>query len=190
MRTAAPQLLCQGGAIDQPGVADVEMNPATADAGEDPTDYATVATGIVWRAQAILAADPGMASREIPQTRRRKLARAGVSGWTWTMVSVDPSQVKAKSPPLGGTHATPRWHIRRGHWRTIADGRRVFVRECEVPSRAQIAKLELRLAHIHEPRFVLNSQSLVRDCDLIVLDEVSMVGEEMANDLLAFGKPT
>lgn len=56
-------------------------------------------------------------------------------------------------------------------------------------ARMQITKLELRLAHIHEPRFVLNSQSLVRDCDLIVLDEVSMVGEEMANDLLAFGKP-
>lgn len=55
-------------------------------------------------------------------------------------------------------------------------------------ARSQIARLELRLAHIHEPRFVLNSQSLVRDCDLIVLDEVSMVGEEMANDLLAFGK--
>jgi hypothetical protein len=123
--------------FDQPGVADVEMNPATADAGEDPTDYATVATGIVWRALAILAADPGMASREIPQTRRRKLARAGVSGWTWTMVSVDPSQVKAKSPPLGGTHATPRWHIRRGHWRNLADGRRVFVRECEVGDKSR-----------------------------------------------------
>lgn len=53
----------------------------------------------------------------------------------------------------------------------------------------QIAKLELRLAHIHEPRFVLNDTSLVRDCDLIVLDEVSMVGDEMAQDLLAFGKP-
>jgi len=53
----------------------------------------------------------------------------------------------------------------------------------------QIAKLDVRLAHIHEPRFVLNDQSLVRDCDLIVLDEVSMVGDEMAQDLLAFGKP-
>ncbi|MFM7781182.1 MAG: AAA family ATPase, partial [Alphaproteobacteria bacterium] len=30
-------------------------------------------------------------------------------------------------------------------------------------ARSQIARLELRLAHIHEPRFVLNSQSLVRD---------------------------
>ncbi|MBC7102809.1 MAG: AAA family ATPase [Parvibaculum sp.] len=53
----------------------------------------------------------------------------------------------------------------------------------------QIRRLELRLADIHQPRFILNEQSLVRDADLIVLDEVSMVGAEMASDLLAFGKP-
>ncbi|MGE0424951.1 MAG: ATP-dependent RecD-like DNA helicase [Reyranellaceae bacterium] len=53
----------------------------------------------------------------------------------------------------------------------------------------QIRHLELRLADIHEPRFVLNEQSSVRDAELIVLDEVSMVGAEMASDLLAFGKP-
>ncbi len=53
----------------------------------------------------------------------------------------------------------------------------------------QIRRLELRLADIHQPRFILNEQSLVRDVDLIVLDEVSMVGAEMASDLIAFGKP-
>lgn len=53
----------------------------------------------------------------------------------------------------------------------------------------QIRRLELRLADIRQPRFILNEQSLVRDTDLIVLDEVSMVGAEMASDLLAFGKP-
>ena len=53
----------------------------------------------------------------------------------------------------------------------------------------QIRRLELRLADIHQPHFILNEQSLVRDADLIVLDEVSMVGAEMASDLLAFGKP-
>ncbi len=53
----------------------------------------------------------------------------------------------------------------------------------------QISKLKLRLADIHKPQFILNDQSMVRDADLIVLDEVSMVGDEMANDLLAFGKP-
>jgi exodeoxyribonuclease-5 len=53
----------------------------------------------------------------------------------------------------------------------------------------QIRRLELRLADIHKPQFVLNDQSMVREADLIVLDEVSMVGTEMAMDLLAFGKP-
>jgi exodeoxyribonuclease-5 len=53
----------------------------------------------------------------------------------------------------------------------------------------RLRSLELRLADIHKPRFVLNEQSLVRDANLIVLDEVSMVGADMASDLLAFGKP-
>ena len=53
----------------------------------------------------------------------------------------------------------------------------------------QIRRLQLRLADIHRPQFLLNDQSLVRDAALIVLDEVSMVGSEMATDLLAFGKP-
>jgi len=53
----------------------------------------------------------------------------------------------------------------------------------------QIRRLQLRLADIHKPQFILNDRSLVRDADLIVLDEVSMVGPEMAADLLAFGKP-
>ncbi len=54
---------------------------------------------------------------------------------------------------------------------------------------AQITQLKLRLDHIHEPQFVLNPQSDLRDADLLVLDEVSMVGKKMADDLLAFGKP-
>jgi exodeoxyribonuclease-5 len=54
---------------------------------------------------------------------------------------------------------------------------------------SRLRSLEIRLDDIHKPRFVLNEQSIVRDAKLIVLDEVSMVGEEMASDLLAFGKP-
>ena len=53
----------------------------------------------------------------------------------------------------------------------------------------RLRSLELRLDDIHKPRFVLNEQSIVRDARLIVLYEVSMVGAEMARDLLAFGKP-
>lgn len=70
----------------------------------------------------------------------------------------------------------------RGGLRAMRTAERSF-------AETQIRRLELRLADIHQPRFILNEQSLVRDADLIVLDEVSMVGAEMASDLLAFGKP-
>lgn len=70
----------------------------------------------------------------------------------------------------------------RGSLRSMGPAERSF-------GETQIRRLELRLADSHQPRFVLNEQSLVRDADLIVLDEVSMVGAEMASDLLAFGKP-
>ncbi len=54
---------------------------------------------------------------------------------------------------------------------------------------SQLRSLDLRLSDIHKPRFVLNEQSTLRDAKLLVLDEVSMVGDDMARDLLAFGKP-
>ena len=53
----------------------------------------------------------------------------------------------------------------------------------------RIAQLELRLEDIHQPKFLINEQSILRDADLLVLDEVSMVGGDMAADVLAFGKP-
>jgi exodeoxyribonuclease-5 len=71
--------------------------------------------------------------------------------------------------------------LQRGLGR-MAPAERVF-------AETQIRRLELRLTGIYKPQFLLNAQSLVRDADLIVLDEVSMVGPEMAADLLAFGKP-
>lgn len=33
---------------------------------------------------------------------------------------------------LGGTHASPRAHTRRGHWRNTRFGKRVWVRDCKV----------------------------------------------------------
>ena len=39
-----------------------------------------------------------------------------------------------------------------------------------------------------EPQFVLNEDSSIVDCDLVVIDEVSMVGSDLAQDLLSFGK--
>jgi|GEM_PF-157262 len=37
------------------------------------------------------------------------------------------------------------------------------------------------------PHFILNNDSQVRDADLVVIDECSMVGPDLGNDLLSFG---
>lgn len=41
----------------------------------------------------------------------------------------------------------------------------------------------------HEPKFVLNYDSDVRDANLVIIDEVSMVDEKLGGDLLSFGRP-
>lgn len=42
---------------------------------------------------------------------------------------------------------------------------------------------------LSQPAFVLNEESMVRDADLVVIDECSMVDERMGADLLSFGTP-
>jgi hypothetical protein len=123
------------------GAADVEANPRL-ELETDRNCFALVLTGIVWRSLAILSQPSAVAEMAFPRTRRPKLARAGISGWTWHLVDIDPSRMRAAAQKRGGTHASPRWHIRRGHWRTLGDGRRVFVRSCEVgdPARGGVVK--------------------------------------------------
>lgn len=54
---------------------------------------------------------------------------------------------------------------------------------------AAVQAIEQQLRDMRRPRFGLNEESLIRDADLVVLDEVSMVGPDMARDLLSFEKP-
>ena len=54
---------------------------------------------------------------------------------------------------------------------------------------AGIEAMRQALSGMKKPRFTLNPQSDAAQARLIVLDEVSMVGEEMARDLMSFGKP-
>lgn len=39
--------------------------------------------------------------------------------------------------PKGGTHASPRWHMRRGHWRNYKSGKRVWVEQMEVGDKSK-----------------------------------------------------
>lgn len=42
---------------------------------------------------------------------------------------------------------------------------------------------------LKQPTFMLNPQASIRDYDLVILDECSMVDDRMGNDLLSFGVP-
>jgi exodeoxyribonuclease-5 len=44
-------------------------------------------------------------------------------------------------------------------------------------------------ARLRQPAFTLNPESSVKDADLVVVDECSMVDEQMGTDLLSFGTP-
>ncbi len=121
-----------GRATFLPGlVADVELHPQVADK-DNAKRYCDALTGMVWRAIALLARASAIENHAVPLTRRPKLAKHGVTGWSYRVVAIDPVRVRSAVALRDGTHASPRWHVRRGHWRTLADGRRVFVRECEV----------------------------------------------------------
>lgn len=61
----------------------------------------------------------------------RKRAAKGKSpiSFNWHTVEIGPKQVK--NTPQGGTHASPRLHDRRGHWRNCY-GKQVWVKACKV----------------------------------------------------------
>lgn len=48
--------------------------------------------------------------------------------YNWHTVVIEPP--KPKEEHQGGTHASPRRHQARGHWRTYKSGKRVWVKEC------------------------------------------------------------
>ena len=50
------------------------------------------------------------------------------------------------------------------------------------------SKLKQELFELSKPRFRLNEESLINDCALVVIDEVSMVGPEVGADLIQFDK--
>lgn len=61
---------------------------------------------------------------------RIKVAEGKPPSYSWHTVVV-PAMLRAAAA-LGGTHASPRLHERRGHWRKLESGRQVWVRDCLV----------------------------------------------------------
>lgn len=53
----------------------------------------------------------------------------------WRTVVITPPT--EPGPPKGGTHASPRLHDRRGHWRNHPSGKQVWVKACKVGDAAK-----------------------------------------------------
>lgn len=63
-------------------------------------------------------------------TNKRKIAQGKLPSYDWRTVVIE--AVKARALPMGGTHASPRAHDRRGHIRRLRSGGQVWVRDCRV----------------------------------------------------------
>jgi len=123
------------------GVANVEAHPSFND-HVACAPYFQALTGMVWRALGLLSIGTRLREHVVSPLRRTSLVKHGVRGWTYRIAEIDMAQISSAVALRGGTHASPRWHIRRGHWRTLGDGRRVFVRECEVGDQSRGAVLK------------------------------------------------
>lgn len=101
-----------------------------------PFDYRTShATGVLAFIAAFLESlEISPATGHLPVRRanhEKKIRQGKVPIYDWKTVVIEPT--KPKGEDQGGTHASPRWHERRGHWRTMKKtGKKVWVKNCEV----------------------------------------------------------
>lgn len=106
-----------------------------------PFDYRTSpATGVLAFVAAFLESlETVPATGYLPLKRanwEKKIRQGKVPTYDWTTITIEPA--RPRGPNQGGTHASPRWHERRGHWRTIKKtGQRVWVKNCEVGDKAR-----------------------------------------------------
>lgn len=82
----------------------------------------------------VLYKKPLSAYAPVPAANNEKRIRKGKRPlFEWKTVDINVNVVRDEdSKPTGRTHASPRLHSRRGHFRTYASGKRVWVRETMV----------------------------------------------------------
>lgn len=103
-------------------------------AGVDETGNADAASVVFLGAATVLAAQlgGGAITQASPRTSRAGAAMRR-KRYTLSFTEVALPGVRSESKPhQGGTHASPRQHERRGHWRTYRSGKRVWIKNCVV----------------------------------------------------------
>lgn len=69
----------------------------------------------------------------INSKRKAKGKPPALFDWRTVVIAPPPEY----GPPKGGTHASPRLHDRRGHWRNHPSGKQVWVKACKVGDAAK-----------------------------------------------------
>ena len=71
---------------------------------------------------------------ETSAARRWKMEKKGVGGFTYHVLKL-PDHLADRNAAIGGSHASPRFHVRRAHIRKLPTGVLTFVRQCFVGDR-------------------------------------------------------
>jgi len=112
---------------------------------EQPLDDKTLARTLRW-AYACFDALPKANQAFVPTARPSFInAKRTAKGkppalYDWATVTIEPPQLKRDTQ--GGTHASPRWHERRGHFRRLRNGDTTWVRNCVVGDAARGARFK------------------------------------------------
>lgn len=69
----------------------------------------------------------GKPARTFINQKRQAKGKSALT-FDWHTVTIEPP--RPKNDPQGGTHASPRRHQARGHWRTYKSGKKGWVKEC------------------------------------------------------------
>lgn len=97
--------------------------------GEEDDDHTTAILLLIQGAYVsggeLIEAKPTL-SRTASAVKRKPVYKL-----SYTTVQL-PGVKSERKPHQGGTHASPRQHERRGHWRTYRSGKRVWVKNCVV----------------------------------------------------------
>lgn len=100
------------------------------------TSHATGVLAFIAAFLELLEASPSTGHLPIKRANHEKKIRQGkVPVYDWKTVVIEPTKTNGEAQ--GGTHASPRWHERRGHWRVMKKtGKKVWVKNCEVGDKA------------------------------------------------------
>ena len=101
--------------------------------GEDDVTSETAAPIMGIIAEFLQSANPTGYKATVKNSHiNRQRAKKGKAPLIYDWHTVTIETPKQKTDGLGGTHASPRKHQRRGHWRNHPNGKRVWVRDCWV----------------------------------------------------------